>query len=311
MQVSLFSNASDIVNIASRSILSSTDFFITRSSNSSTRIAGASRSSEATEGTPCGEDLRDQVGVEDRAGAVPGRVDRDRPGVGLDELGRASSRSTTRHPSPSRWPAWRWSSWLPTWPWRPELLRTTTSIALSLASSTRPRALPGRLSFTASQSEAARPVSHTKWTGNAPLAFHHSTWRLAMASPAALPTRPPCAQMTSGYRLRAARDERRQVGVEDRVDVGLRRLEVGDARRRGRRPLRELPVRDVDDVGMQGDELVPGQVRRASGAGAKVGGGHRGSSLPPPTTATAGSPRQGLGPDPSGILTISSAHETL
>ena len=76
--------------------------------------------------------------------------------------------------------------------------RTTTSTALSLASSTNPRALPGRLSFTASHRESASPVSHTKCTGKAPFAFHHSICRLATARPASFPTRPPCAQITSG-----------------------------------------------------------------------------------------------------------------
>ena len=56
----------------------------------------------------------------------------------------------------------------------------------------------GRLSLIASQSDSANPVSHTKCTGKHPFVFHHSTCRCAMPSPAALSTRPPCAQITNG-----------------------------------------------------------------------------------------------------------------
>ena len=205
MQVSFFSKASDIVNIARCSIRSRTDFFISRSSNSTTRIAGASRSSDAIDGTPadssCG--IRWEWKIEPALWPTVCTV--IAPGFALTN---SPSLVAKYHAPPvSGLLAAAASTFISLQVARaPGTCRTITSIALSNASSSSPRERPGRWSFTASHSDAASPVSQTKWTGNAPLAFHHAIWRSAMARPAALSTRPPWAQITSG--TGASRPER-------------------------------------------------------------------------------------------------------
>ncbi len=245
--------------------MSKTDFFMIRCLNSSTRIAGASRLSEAISRYAGREHLGDQVGVEDRPGAVAGGVHGHAAGVGLRGTPRASGRSTTHRPCPSRSPASPSSSWRPTCPCRGHRAPPPRS-TLSKTSS-RPRALPGRLSLTASHSDSARPVRQTKCTGKTPLACHQSTWVWATREPGGLVDEPAvgpqhhraracaCILMNAGSRV-----------VEELVDVGLRRSgsrprSVGS----GGRALGQLAVLHADHVGVERLELVPGQGRSLAG----------------------------------------------
>ena len=197
MQVSCFSNASDIVNIARRSILPRTEVFITRSLNSATRIAGASRSSDAIDRTPADRSCGIRCEWKIEPALCPTAWTVMAPGFAFTN----SPSLVAKYHAPPFCGSLASAAVVfiaPQVAMDPGTPRTTTSIALSFASSSHPRARPGRLSFTASHRESASPVSHTKCTGKAPLSRHQSIWSCATPRPASLSTRPPCAQMTSG-----------------------------------------------------------------------------------------------------------------